>query len=77
MTFLQSAKRLMAGAVTVAALGLGSAQAADTFDLSPEQPNRLRVEKNEKRIEQVKDFKFVADGRFHGRHQHQRQSSAA
>lgn len=64
MTFLQSAKRLMAGAVTVAVLGLGSAQAADTFDLSPEQPNRLRVEKNEKRIEQVKDFKFVADGVF-------------
>ncbi len=32
------------------------------FDLSPEQPNRLRVEKIAKRVEEIKDFKFVKDG---------------
>ncbi|MHC2296046.1 ABC transporter substrate-binding protein [Rhizobium mongolense] len=64
MTFLDAAKLLMAGAVTIAALSAGTAQAGGKFDLSPEQPNRLRVEKNEKRIAEVKDFKFVQDGVF-------------
>ncbi|SCW49508.1 polar amino acid transport system substrate-binding protein [Rhizobium mongolense subsp. loessense] len=64
MTLLDAAKLLMAGAVTIAALSAGTAQAGGKFDLSPEQPNRLRVEKNEKRIAEVKDFKFVQDGVF-------------
>lgn len=64
MTLLKTAKLLMAGAVTIAALGVGTAQAGGKFDLSPEQPNRLRVEKNEKRIGEAKGFKFVQDGVF-------------
>jgi polar amino acid transport system substrate-binding protein len=54
----------MAGALAIAALSFGAAQAADKFDLSPEQPNRLRVEKNEKLIAGIKDFKFVENGVF-------------
>ncbi|TCA47170.1 ABC transporter substrate-binding protein [Rhizobium leguminosarum bv. viciae] len=64
MTFTDKARLLIAGAVTIAAIGFGSAQAQQKFDLSPEQPNRLRVEKNEKRIAEVKDFKFVESGIF-------------
>ncbi|AJD44237.1 amino acid ABC transporter substrate-binding protein (plasmid) [Rhizobium gallicum bv. gallicum R602sp] len=64
MALLKTAKLLMTGAVTIAALGIGAAQAGGKFDLSPEQPNRLRVEKNEKRIAEAKDFKFVQDGVF-------------
>jgi polar amino acid transport system substrate-binding protein len=55
---------MMAGALAIAALSFGAAQAADKFDLSPEQPNRLRVEKNEKLIAGIKDFKFVENGVF-------------
>jgi polar amino acid transport system substrate-binding protein len=54
----------MAGALAIAALSFGAAQAADKFDLSPEQPNRLRVEKNETLIAGIKDFKFVENGVF-------------
>jgi polar amino acid transport system substrate-binding protein len=54
----------MAGVLAIAALSFGAAQAADKFDLSPEQPNRLRVEKNEKLIAGIKDFKFVENGVF-------------
>ncbi|NEH53945.1 ABC transporter substrate-binding protein, partial [Rhizobium leguminosarum] len=64
MTFTVRARLLIAGAVTMTAIGFGSAQAQQKFDLSPEQPNRLRVEKNEKRIAEVKDFKFVESGVF-------------
>jgi polar amino acid transport system substrate-binding protein len=55
---------MVAGALAIAALSFGAAQAADKFDLSPEQPNRLRVEKNEKLIAGIKDFKFVENGVF-------------
>jgi polar amino acid transport system substrate-binding protein len=55
---------MMAGALAIAALSFGAAQAADKFDLSPEQPNRLRVEKNETLIAGIKDFKFVENGVF-------------
>jgi polar amino acid transport system substrate-binding protein len=55
---------MMAGVLAIAALSFGAAQAADKFDLSPEQPNRLRVEKNEKLIAGIKDFKFVENGVF-------------
>jgi polar amino acid transport system substrate-binding protein len=55
---------MVAGALAIAALSFGAAQAADKFDLSPEQPNRLRVEKNETLIAGIKDFKFVENGVF-------------
>ncbi len=65
MTILQTAKLLMAGAVTIAALGFGAAQAADTFDLSPDTSNRVRAEKSEAAIKALSpDFKFVTPGKF-------------
>lgn len=64
MASLQRTRRMMAGALAIAALSFGAAQAADKFDLSPEQPNRLRVEKNETLIAGIKDFKFVENGVF-------------
>jgi polar amino acid transport system substrate-binding protein len=55
----------MAGAVTLAALGLGSAQAAEKFDLSPDISNRVRAEKDEAAIKAISsDFKFVAPGKL-------------
>lgn len=64
MASLHRTRRMMAGVLAIAALSFGAAQAADKFDLSPEQPNRLRVEKNEKLIAGIKDFKFVENGVF-------------
>ena len=65
MTFLTNAKLLMAGAVTAMALGLGTAQAAETFDLSPDTSNRVRAEKNEEAIKALPaDFKFTTPGKF-------------
>lgn len=64
MASLHRTRRMVAGALAIAALSFGAAQAADKFDLSPEQPNRLRVEKNEKLIAGIKDFKFVENGVF-------------
>lgn len=65
MTILYRAKLLMAGAVTLAALGLGSAQAAEKFDLSPDISNRVRAEKDEAAIKAISsDFKFVAPGKL-------------
>ncbi|OWV75751.1 ABC transporter substrate-binding protein, partial [Rhizobium sp. R339] len=64
MAFTDRVRLLIAGAVAIGAIGFGSADAQQKFDLSPEQPNRLRVEKNEKRIAEIKDFKFVENGVF-------------
>lgn len=39
--------------------------AADEFDLSPEQPNRVHAQRNEAAIASIpKDFKFVTSGKF-------------
>ncbi|MGU3399975.1 ABC transporter substrate-binding protein [Brucellaceae bacterium D45D] len=62
MTFSERAGYWATGILVTAFLSVGSAQSQTKFDLSPEQPNRLRVEKLEKRIEEAKDFKFVKDG---------------
>lgn len=65
MTFLTKAKLLMASAVTVTALGIGAAQAAEKFDLSPDTSNRVRAEKNEEAIKAISpDFKLVTPGKF-------------
>jgi polar amino acid transport system substrate-binding protein len=65
MTFLDSAKLLMAGAAAVVALSLGTAQAAEKFELSPDTSNRVRAEKNEEAIKAISpDFKFATPGKF-------------
>jgi polar amino acid transport system substrate-binding protein len=39
--------------------------AADEFDLSPEQPNRVHAQRNEAAIASIpKGFKFVTSGKF-------------
>lgn len=56
----------IAGALAAAlALGLSFAAFAGGFDLSPEQPGRLRADKNEEAIKAIgKDAKFARDGKF-------------
>ncbi len=63
MGILRNRKVLAAGALAAMVFAAGASLATDAFDLSPEQPNRLRVEKNDKRIAEVPaEFKFVNDG---------------
>jgi polar amino acid transport system substrate-binding protein len=64
MTFIRKAGHWAAGIVAIALLGVGVAQSESKFDLSPEQPNRLRVGKLENRIDEAKGFKFIKDGVF-------------
>ncbi|KFL31340.1 ABC transporter substrate-binding protein [Devosia riboflavina] len=55
-------KSLLTG---VALLALASAAHAAEFDLSPEQPGRLKAERNEAAIAAIPaDYKFAADGKF-------------
>ena len=45
--------------------GFGPASATDVFDLSPDQPGRIRVEKDAGAIAALpKDYKFVTPGKF-------------
>ncbi|MBZ3695933.1 ABC transporter substrate-binding protein [Phyllobacterium calauticae] len=54
----------VAGAFIAATTHLAFA-AGDGFDLSPDQKDRVRAEKNQKAIEAVsKNFKFVSDGKL-------------
>lgn len=62
MTFIRTARYWTAGIIAIGLFGSGIARSEGKFDLSPEQPNRLRVEKIDKRIGEIKDFKFVKDG---------------
>lgn len=63
MKILPVLRGLALSTVVTAAAFYGQAALASPFDLSPEQANRLRVEKNEKRIAEVPaSFKFVKDG---------------
>ena len=65
MTILNTAKLLLAGAVTALTLGLGSVHAEEKFDLSPDTSNRVRAEKNDAAIKAIAaDFKFVNPGKF-------------
>lgn len=62
MTYRLKLTSLIAGAVVAVTSGLVGASAGG-FDLSPEQPNRIRATKNDKIIASIpKDFKFVEDG---------------
>ncbi len=52
-------------ALATALLHLGSAQAADGFDFSPEQPGRIRAERNDAAVAAISPgFKFVTPGKF-------------
>ncbi|MEJ5080696.1 MULTISPECIES: ABC transporter substrate-binding protein [unclassified Ochrobactrum] len=62
MTYIRKAGYFTAGLISMAVLTSGTAWSEGKFDLSPEQPNRLRVEKSDNRIDEVKNFKFVKDG---------------
>jgi polar amino acid transport system substrate-binding protein len=62
MTYRLKLTSLIAGAVIAATPGLVGASAGG-FDLSPEQPNRVRATKSDRIIASIpKDFKFVKDG---------------
>ncbi|PZM15484.1 ABC transporter substrate-binding protein [Rhizobium tubonense] len=65
MKIFNTTKSLVAGVVVLAALGLGAAQAAEKFDLSPDTSNRVRAEKNEAAVKAIpSSFKFVTPGKF-------------
>lgn len=65
MTKFDTAKLLLAGAVTALTLGLGSVHAEEKFDLSPDISNRVRADKNDAAIKAIAgDFKFVNPGKF-------------
>ncbi|MBP1872965.1 polar amino acid transport system substrate-binding protein [Ensifer adhaerens] len=52
-------------AFAAALLHLGPAQAADGFDFSPEQPGRIRAERNDAAVAAISPgFKFVTPGKF-------------
>ncbi|WCK04230.1 ABC transporter substrate-binding protein [Agrobacterium tumefaciens] len=64
MTFISRFATATLGAFLSVA-GFGSASASDVFDLSPDQPGRIRVEKDAGAIAAVpKDFKFVTPGKL-------------
>lgn len=65
VTILPTFKTMLAAVTAVALIGLGSAKAADDFDLSPEQPGRVHAERSEAAIATIpKGFKFVTPGTF-------------
>lgn len=65
MTIFKKTTSLVAGMIAVAVLGLGSAHAAEKFNLSPDISNRLRAEKDEAAIKAIAPgFKFVNPGKF-------------
>ncbi len=65
MAFYSGTKLKIAGAMTLALLSFGAAQAAKKFDLSPDTSNRVRAEKDEKAVKAISpDFKFVTPGKF-------------
>ncbi|MFT3999401.1 MAG: ABC transporter substrate-binding protein [Rhizobium sp.] len=65
MTFLPDLKTILAAMATASLIGLGAAQAAEEFDLSPEQPGRVHAARDEAAIAAIpKDFKFVTSGVF-------------
>ncbi len=65
MTFLPDLKTILAAMATASLIGLGAAQAAEEFDLSPEQPDRVHAARDEAAIAAIpKDFKFVTSGVF-------------
>jgi polar amino acid transport system substrate-binding protein len=65
MTLSKAAKRMMAGAFAIAALGAGGSYAADKFDLSPDTSNRVRAQRDDAAVKATSpDFEFVTPGKF-------------
>lgn len=66
MSLFRKTVSLVAAGLFASALGLSAAKAAeDIFDLSPEQPGRIRAEKDPAAIAAIpKDFKFTTPGKF-------------
>ncbi|AYG68973.1 MULTISPECIES: ABC transporter substrate-binding protein [unclassified Rhizobium] len=65
MFILPTLKTIFAAVATISLIGFGSAKAADEFDLSPQQPDRIHAAKNEAAITAIpKEFKLVTPGTF-------------
>ncbi|CDZ67336.1 ABC transporter substrate-binding protein [Neorhizobium galegae] len=66
MSLFQETVSLLAAGLLASALGVSAANAAeDIFDLSPQQPGRIRAEKDPAAIAAIpKDFKFTTPGKF-------------
>lgn len=58
-------RAIAAGLLTLPLLAYGALAAEDIFDLSPDQPGRVRAEKDPAAIAAIPhDFKFLSPGRF-------------
>ncbi len=65
MTGRTAWRSLVIGALVSTFALIGTAYAADGFDLSPEQAGRVHAERNDKAISAIaKDFAFVSPGKF-------------
>ncbi|MBW6425789.1 ABC transporter substrate-binding protein [Rhizobium sp. XQZ8] len=66
MSLFRKTIGVLAASLLASALGLSAANAADDiFDLSPDQPGRIRAEKDPAAIAAIpKDFKFATPGKF-------------
>ncbi len=65
MSIFRKTIGLVAASLLASALGLSAANAADIFDLSPDQPGRIRAERDPAAIAAIpKDFKFTTPGKF-------------
>jgi polar amino acid transport system substrate-binding protein len=65
MTFFRKTAGLLAASLMASAINFTAAAAADIFDLSPDQPGRVRAEKDPAAIAAIPPgFKFVTPGKF-------------
>lgn len=65
MTFTSAFRSVLASLAVVSLSASMACAAGDVFDFSPEQPNRVRVEKDVDATAAIpKDFKFVTPGKF-------------
>jgi polar amino acid transport system substrate-binding protein len=65
MTFFGKTAGLLAASLMASAINFTAAAAADIFDLSPDQPSRVRAEKDPAAIAAIPPgFKFVTPGKF-------------
>ncbi|NTI78689.1 transporter substrate-binding domain-containing protein [Rhizobium rhizogenes] len=65
MTLFRKTAGLVAASLVACVINVTAAAAADIFDLSPDQPGRVRAEKDPAAIAAIpKNFKFVTPGKF-------------
>ncbi len=66
MTVFRKTKSLVAGIIAVTVIGLGSAHAAEKFNLSPDTSNRVRAEKDDSAIKAIaSSFKIRQSRQVH------------